>query len=54
METLLGIIIAAIVAICVHNDAEKRDMNATAWAIGVFLVMIIFLPLYFIMRKPVK
>jgi len=52
MGQILGMIIALIVAICVGNDAEKRGMNAWGWGIGVFLLMILFLPLYFIFRKP--
>jgi hypothetical protein len=49
---LLGVLIALVVAILVGNDASKRNMNAWSWGIGVFLLLIIFLPLYFIMRKP--
>ena len=54
MGTLLGLIIAAIVAGCVYSDALKRGMSAGWWAIGVFLFMIIFLPIYLIVRKPIK
>jgi hypothetical protein len=49
---LLGILIVLVVAILIGNDASKRGMNAWGWGIGVFLLLIIFLPLYFIMRKP--
>ena len=49
---VLGLIIAAIVGILVGQDASKRGMNAWGWGIGVFLLMIVFLPLYFILRKP--
>jgi MFS family permease len=52
MPQLIGILIALVVAILVGQDAEKRGMNAWAWGIGVFLVLIVFLPLYFILRKP--
>jgi len=54
MGTFLGMIIALIVAILVGNDAEKRGMNGFGWGAGVFLLMILFLPLYFIVRKPLK
>lgn len=49
---VLGVIIALVVAICVGQDAEKRGMNAWGWGIGVFLLMIVFLPLYLITRSP--
>jgi len=40
-----------LVSVWVHNDAERRGNNATAWALGTFLLLIIFLPLYLIMRN---
>ncbi len=49
---LIGIVIALVVAILVGQDANKRGMNAWGWGIGVFLLLIVFLPLYFILRKP--
>jgi hypothetical protein len=54
MAQIIGIIIALIIAISVARDASKRQMNAVAWGIGVFLLLIVFLPLYFIMRKPLQ
>jgi hypothetical protein len=50
---LIGLVIAAAIAFWVYNDAKKRPMNAILWAIGTFLVCIVFLPLYLILRKPV-
>jgi len=52
-EVLFGLLIAAVVAFFVAIDAKKRGMNAVGWGIGTFALMIIFLPLYFIMRKPI-
>jgi hypothetical protein len=49
---LIGVIIALVIAILIGKDASKRGMNAWGWGIGVFLLLIVFLPLYFIMRKP--
>ena len=48
-----GFIIPLIIAIFVYQDAEKRGMSGIGWALGTFLLCIIFLPLYLIMRKPV-
>jgi hypothetical protein len=50
---LIGLVIAAAIAFYVYQDAKKRGMNAIGWAIGTFLLCIIFLPVYLIMRKPV-
>ncbi|MEM9884293.1 MAG: hypothetical protein AAF849_00255 [Bacteroidota bacterium] len=48
----IGLLIALGVSFWVLMDAKSRGMNATLWAIGVLLLMIVFLPLYFIFRKP--
>ena len=49
---IIGLLIALVVGIVVGNDASKRGMRAFWWGLGVFLLMIVFLPLYFILRKP--
>jgi hypothetical protein len=48
-------VVAALVAISrwVWLDAERRGMNPR-WGIGVALMLIVFLPLYFAVRRPVK
>jgi|SRR3972149_9323827 len=46
-------VIAAGVAFWVYNDSRKWGYNnnaALGWAIGVFLLMIVFLPLYVIIE----
>jgi hypothetical protein len=50
---LIGFLIAGAIAFWVYSDAKKRGMNAAGWAAGTFLLCIVFLPLYLIMRKPV-
>jgi len=49
---LLGAIVAAAIAIWVAIDANKRGMNGIGWGIGVFLLCIVFLPIYLLTRKP--
>jgi hypothetical protein len=49
----IGFLIALIIAVLVAQDANKRGMNGVLWGIGVFLLCIVFLPLYLIVRKPV-
>jgi len=48
----ISLLIALIAGIFVGKDARKRGMSAWGWGIGVFLLMIVFLPVYFIVRKP--
>ena len=51
--TIVGIGLLAGISFWVFRDAKRRDMS-TWWAIGVGLVLIFFLPLYLLVRKPVK
>lgn len=49
----IAIIIPLIVAWWVASDAKKRGYSQgaiVAWFLGVWMVLIIFLPLYFILR----
>ena len=48
-----GFTIAILAAAFVAIDARKRGMNSFGWALGTFLLCIIFLPLYLIVRRPV-
>ena len=48
----VGPVITATMAAFVAKDASKRGMNAAGWFFGVFLLMIVFLPLYLLERKP--
>ena len=49
---IIGMFIAFFIAVFIAQDASKRNMNPWGWGIGVFLLLIVFLPLYFITRKP--
>ncbi len=49
----IAIIIPLLIAWWVASDAKKRGYSQgaiVAWFLGVWLVLIIFLPLYFILR----
>lgn len=50
---IFGLILVAIIAFAVGADAKKRGMNGALWGVGTFLLCIVFLPLYFIVRKPI-
>ncbi len=54
----VGLIIAAAVAVWVYMDARNKGyktLPAVGWMLGVFLLMIVFLPLYlFVRAKKVK
>ena len=50
---LIAIVIPLLIAWWVASDAKKRGYNQgaiVAWFLGVWLVLIVFLPLYFILR----
>lgn len=49
----IGAVIDLLIAIWVAQDANRRGMNGILWAIGVFLLCIVFLPIYLIVRKPI-
>jgi hypothetical protein len=49
----IAIIIAAAVAVWVYIDAKKTGYSTAAalgWLLGVFLLLIVFLPVYLIMK----
>ena len=50
---LIGVTLAFIIAGWVAQDAKKRGMSAGGWFTGVLLLLIIFLPLYLVVRKPI-
>jgi hypothetical protein len=50
---LLSMVLLFSVSAWVWRDATRRNMNPR-WAIAVGLMMIVFLPLYLVVRKPVK
>lgn len=50
---LAGIIIVGVIAVVIARDANRRGMNGIVWGLGVFLLCIVFLPIYLIVRKPV-
>jgi hypothetical protein len=52
MEIIIGVIIALIIGIWVRIDAKSRGMNSRFWGTFVFLLLIIGLPIYLIVRKP--
>lgn len=51
MLVILAWIGLILISIWVHKDAERRGNSATAWALGTFLLVIVVLPLYLIMRN---
>ena len=53
----VGVAIAFIVAFWVYSDAKNRGKTtgkAFLWFLGVFFVLILFLPLWLITRPKVK
>jgi len=65
MEYLVGMVIAGIVAIFIYQDAAnwrneeiavlgQSSVRPGLWSFGVFMLMIIFLPIYLIQRSSAK
>jgi hypothetical protein len=49
---IIGLIIAAVIGILIGRDAAARGMSGVGWGIFAFLVCIIAVPIYLIVRKP--
>jgi uncharacterized protein YacL len=52
--TLFGLVIAVVIAVLIGNDAKSRGMNGLGWGIFTFLICIVAVPIYLIVRKPRK
>lgn len=52
--TIIGLVIAGIVGYMISQDATKRGMSGALWGIAVFLLCIVFLPIYLVVRKPIQ
>ncbi len=52
MEYILGLIVALIVAILIGKDASDRGMSGFGWGLFTFLLCIVAIPIYLIVRKP--
>lgn len=49
---IIGLIIGAIVGAIIAQDANSRGMNGLAWGVFTFLICIVAIPIYLIVRKP--
>jgi len=49
---LIGVVIAAAIAVFVAKDANSRGMSGIGWGIFTFLLCIVALPVYLVVRKP--
>ena len=55
MELFAGFAIALLAGVWVYNDAQKRGSSSPlGWAIGTVGFLIVFLPLWLIMRPPLS
>jgi hypothetical protein len=48
----VGLIIAAVVGVLIGKDAQSRGMSGLGWGLFTFLLCIIAVPVYLIVRKP--
>ena len=49
---LIGLVIAAVIAVLIARDANSRGMSGIGWGIFTFLLCIVAVPIYLIIRKP--
>ncbi len=49
---LIGLAIALGVAVLIAKDANARGMSGVGWGIFTFLLCIIAVPIYLVVRKP--
>lgn len=52
MEAVGGLIIAAIIGVLIGKDAKARGMSGIGWGLFSFLICIVAVPIYLIVRKP--
>ncbi len=52
MSLVFGLIVAGVVGVLIGRDAESREMNGIGWGAFVFLICIVAVPIYLIVRKP--
>ncbi|MDC0431798.1 autophagy-related protein 27 [Paracoccaceae bacterium] len=52
MEVFIGLIVAAVIGFIIAGDANSRGMNGIGWGLFTFLVCIVAIPIYLIVRKP--
>ena len=52
VEIIFGLILSAIVGFIIGKDASMRGMNGAGWGVFTFLICIIAIPIYLIVRRP--
>jgi hypothetical protein len=49
---VIGLVIAAVIGVLIGKDAESRGMSGIGWGIFSFLICVIAVPIYLVVRKP--
>jgi len=49
---IFGLAIAAVIGFLIGKDAESRGMSGAGWGFFSFLLCIIAVPIYLVVRKP--
>jgi hypothetical protein len=52
MEMFFGLVIAVIIGVLIGKDATARGMSGAGWGLFSFLICIVAVPIYLIVRKP--
>ena len=48
----IGLLIGAICGVIISQDAESRGMNGLGWGVFTFLLFIVAVPMYLVVREP--
>ena len=52
MEIFIGLIIAAVIGVIIGKDASARGMSGFGWGLFTFLICIVAIPIYLLVRRP--
>lgn len=52
VEIVFGLAVAVVVGVIIGKDASARGMNGAGWGIFTFLICIVAVPIYLIVRRP--
>lgn len=51
-QFIFGLVIAAVIGVLIGRDAESRGMSGLGWGIFSFLICLVAVPIYLVVRKP--
>ena len=52
VEVFIGLVIAIVIGVLIGKDAAARGMSGIGWGIFSFVICIVAVPIYIVVRKP--